>query len=62
MIIKIHFFDLQAKKVLYFLFFLRFSSDTNLNIMNNIYYIYTITNPLRMTWRRNYDRKLISIR
>lgn len=60
MIIKIHFFDLQAKKVLYFLFFLRFSSDTNLNIMNNI--IYTITIPLRMTWRRNYDRKLISIR
>lgn len=60
MIIKIHFFDLQAKKVLYFLFFLRFSSDTNLNIMNNI--IYTITNPLRMTWRPNYDRKLISIR
>ena len=59
MIIKIHFFDLQAKKVLYFLFFLRFSSDTNLNIMN---IIYTITNPLRMTWRRNYDRKLISIR
>lgn len=46
--------------MLYFLFFLRFSSDTNLNIMNNI--IYTITNPLRMTWRRNYDRKLISIR